>query len=164
MIKTYKSIVILLIINLLFSYQAIAAGDQPQKKEAEMTSDIIMSYALEGAYNPYRYIYIEIANSGKATLKWYPYKEQAEKTKTMQLDEITLRNLINAYEGMRFFDKEIVDLNKDKIYITDVGTTTLFYRNKEGERKLRYGYVEDEDLNKLVREFWKIIKKHIDII
>ena len=128
---------------------------------------IKMSYRLEGAYSPYKYIQIELDGTGEGTLSYELYRERVGKdgkkndAVKFKADEGTIKKLVGLYTKADFFKLEVNDLNKDEIQVTDVGTTTLTYNYEGKERKLSYGYVENNPLEGLVRIYSRLAKEHL---
>lgn len=136
----------------------------------DLTENLVnlkISYRLEGAYSHYRYIQIEISGSGEGKLSYELYREYlkgAEKEKVIlfEVDQATIEELVHQYENADFFNVEVNDLNKDKINITDVGTTTLAYHRSNGkERTLSYGYIKNNPLRELIKLYLKLAKKYL---
>ena len=129
---------------------------------------IKMSYRLEGVYCPYKYIQIDISGEGEAKLEYEIYKEYlsskdepAKKSIKFKIEKTKIEELLRAYQEVDFFNIEIYDLNKDKVRVTDVGTTTLSLSYGGKERTLSYGYIENNPFQKLISLYWELINKYL---
>ncbi len=127
-----------------------------------------MSYRLEGAYSPYKYIQIDISGKGEAKLEYEIYKEYlsskdepAKKSIRFKIEKAKIEELLRAYQEVDFFNVEVCDLNKDKVRVTDVGTTTLSLSYGGKERTLSYGYIKDNPFQKLISLYWELINRYL---
>ena len=133
----------------------------------ENQPDIKMSYRIEGSYSPYKFIEVAVSGTGQGRLSYALYREFTEKEETTEVTipfsvhPSTIEELINLHEEVNFFNLPVKDLNKEEITVTDVGTTTLTFRYKGKERKISYGYMENDPLTKLVTFYGRIIKEHL---
>ena len=120
---------------------------------------VAMSYRIEGAYMPYKYIQVDIDNAAQVVLQYCLYQEYVapgevpEKTVRFAIDQQMLQKLIALHEQADFFHVQLNDLNRDQMRVTDVGTTTMGYRTKDRERSLSYGFVEDNPLKDIIRMY-----------
>lgn len=140
---------------------------QAMAEESSDFSNLKMSYRLEGAYSPYKYIQIEVSVNGKGKLDYELYKEyvseNARKQRTIffRIDESTIKELISLYEKVNFCNLKLNDLNKNKTYVTDVGTTTLTYNCKGQETRLSYTHLKDNPLKELVKFYSLIARRYL---
>jgi hypothetical protein len=95
-----------------------------------------------------------------ALLGRQPADEQVIK---FQLQPELIQKFLQLYQKADFFNIEIDDLNKDRIRVTDVGTTTLSLSYAEKERSISYGYIEDNPFNELLRLYWQLLERYLPV-
>jgi hypothetical protein len=116
-------------------------------------------------YSPYRYIEIQIGGRGEGILQYEMYEEEGIPGKdpegiiSFQVEPASLQEMIRLHEEADFFNVELTDVNEERIRVTDVGTTTLTYRQNGKERTLSYGHVTDNPLKELIRTYERLIEK-----
>lgn len=126
-----------------------------------------MSYRLEGAYSPYKYVQVDISGEGETELEYEIYKEYlskdepARKSIKFKIEKEKIEELLKAYQEVDFFNIEVYNLNRDKVRVTDVGTTTLALSYAGKERTLSYGYIEDNPFQELISLYWKLINQYL---
>ncbi|OGS22534.1 MAG: hypothetical protein A2314_08545 [Elusimicrobia bacterium RIFOXYB2_FULL_50_12] len=153
---------------LLVSFAALTVYAQEENtypaKKSELGS-LEMSYRNEGAQMPFSYVQLNIEGTGKCRLEYstYPeYKCDNDNDEIIfNMDRRAVMELSELYRKADFYRIEINDLNREKITVTDVGTTSLSYSFRGKERKVSYGYVENEPLSELVKFYSNIMKKHL---
>jgi hypothetical protein len=94
-----------------------------------------------------------------------PSNPNIQKKQEKVLYTLVLLSVVNEmsrlFNELNFFNFTPEDLNKDKITIKDVGTTTLFYQADGKSRKLVYGFIRDKTLAKLTGMFWNTAEQTI---
>ena len=130
-------------------------------------SKVKMSYRIERAYSPYKYIHIEILGTGEGQVSYELYqeyvKEGGEKQRNIPIliTANEIEELVRFYQETEFLQLEVEDLNKDKIQVTDVGTTTLSYSDGKKEREFSYGYIKENPFSPLVRAYWQLAERYL---
>lgn len=133
----------------------------------EGLTNLKMSYRLEGAYSPYKYVRIDILGTGEASLDYEVYREYVspeqpkKETINFRVEKETIKELLRLYQEKGFFNIEVYDLNKERICVTDVGTTTLTLSYTGKERNLSYGYIENNPFQEILNIYWSLIKEHL---
>ena len=133
----------------------------------DMKEEIKMSYRLEGAYSPYKYVQADITGDGRLQIEYELYREYVNEGSPgrnvveADLEKSEVQELLDLYLESDFFNAQFNDLNKDQTYVTDVGTTTLSLNYEGKERTLSYGYIEDNPFQKILQKYWELIKEYL---
>jgi hypothetical protein len=158
-----------LLVVFVFTKGIIYGGEDMLYAKDDL-SGLKMSYRIEGAYSPYKYIQIDISGTGEGKLSYSIYKEftgankEKERTTVFKVEKSIIEKLAGLYRDADFLNLTLKDLNKDKIQVTDVGTTTLTYSYAGKERKLSYGYVENSPLKELLKVYKRLTKRYLPTI
>ena len=134
----------------------------------ENLAEIKMSYRLEEAYSPYKYIQVEVSGKGEAVLEYELYADEISAGNQprsgvikFQVQPELIQKLLRLYLKADFFNVEVNDSNRDEIVVTDVGTTTLSLNYAGKKRSLSYGYIEDDPFQELIKLYWDIITDYL---
>ena len=156
----------ILVLGIICFTNSLNSGGENMGYSEELAG-VKMSYRLEGAYCPYKYIQIDISGEGEVKLDYEVYKEYlskdepAKKSIKFKIEKEKIEELVRAYQEVDFFNIEVYDVNRDKVRVTDVGTTTLSLNYAGRKRSLSYGYIEDDPFQKLISLYWYLINKYL---
>ena len=150
-------------------FLAGCGAESSRNEGGSMNEDIKMSYRLEGAYSPYRYVQADIKGEGRLKIEYELYSEYVNESPSgrnvveAELEKNKVRKMLDIYLESDFFNVEFHDLNKESINVTDVGTTTLSLSYGDKERTISYGYIEENPFQKILQSYWSLLEKHLPV-